>query len=127
MPRRRARGRRAVVLCSAFPVTHLPRVLLVAVLQKLQGPAAADGAAAAGLQHRLRPEGQQEEAARAEDHAAGHGPAGAGRPEQGAGRAVAEGNAVGAASGPLSGLCLCLHSYCFSGAHTHGSPAWFGF
>lgn len=30
-------------------------------------------------------------------------------------------------SAPLSGLCLCLNSYCFSGAHTHGSPEWFGF
>ena len=75
-----------------FLVPLLSPLPSITVLQKLEGPATPDGAAAARLQHHLHPEGQQEEEARAENHPAGHRPARPRRPEQGAGRAVAEGN-----------------------------------
>ena len=62
-----------------------------AVLQKLQGPAAASEAGAGRLHRRLRAQGRPAQEARAALLPGGHRSAGAGTAEPGAGRGVAEG------------------------------------
>lgn len=64
----------------------------LSVLQELQGTDSSAGRESAGLQRGLQGEAAEEERAQTEDHSSGRGGHRAGSTEQGADRAVAEGN-----------------------------------